>query len=358
MKVSIIVPVYNVENYLEECLNSIINQSYDNIEILVIIDGSKDNSENIVKMFANKDSRIKVISRENKGLLATRLEGIKRSTGEYILFVDADDWIELDMVNKLLNIAMLHNADIVKCNYIRENTEENTRIKIDGAFKANTVINRNEFRSILYPLLIGTYYCNSCCFELIKRTDMNKLELDTNISMGEDLSLNLELYKSINKVVFIPDYLYHYRFNPSSISNSLKYDKIGKRVNDVISVYSKLYYFTVNKEKFNKKLHKLVSVRIITEATNQLTLLFFNKTNSTNQINIIKDILNSHELNEAIAEVNIFDILKGRNQYSKILTLLTYKKLLKFILVYGNNFYVCKSNIKKKIRLIIKKYID
>lgn len=351
MKVSIIVPVYNVENYIDKCLNSIVNQTYKNIEILVIIDGSTDRSESIVNEFASKDDRINIIKRENKGLLASRVEGIDKCKGDYIIFVDSDDWIEFDTVEILLNTAILENSDIVKCSYIRENIKENIRNNVEGPFKYKTSIENEDIKKILYPLLINTYYCNSCCFELIKKSKIKDLKINTNISMGEDLLLNIQIYKNVEKVTFIPNNLYHYRFNQNSISKNLDYKCIERRVFDVIYVYSQLEYFV----DVQDNLYNQVYARVIIEASNQLSLLFLNKSNIRIQQSIIKNTMNSEQLDRVRRKVNILDLIKSKNNYSRNITIFMYKKWSFILFVYGNIIYTLIRLLRKNARLLITK---
>ena len=115
-KVSIIVPVYNVEKYLKRCVDSLIEQSYKNLEIILVDDGSKDNSFSICKEYESKDSRVRIFHKENEGLGLTRNYGIEKSTGEYITFVDSDDYLTLDAVETMVEKAAVTNADVVVAN--------------------------------------------------------------------------------------------------------------------------------------------------------------------------------------------------------------------------------------------------
>ena len=119
IKVSIIVPVYNMEKYLRECLDSLVNQTLKDIEIICINDGSKDNSLEILNEYSQKDSRIKVINKENEGQGVARNLGISKAQGEFIGFVDPDDWVELDMYEKMYNQAKTLDSEIVICDHTR-----------------------------------------------------------------------------------------------------------------------------------------------------------------------------------------------------------------------------------------------
>lgn len=129
MKVSIIVPVYNTEAYLERCLKSLVNQTLKDIEIICIDDGSKDNSVAILKKYSQLDKRIKIIEQENLGVSVARNNGLKLATGEYIGFVDSNDWIDLDFYEKLYNAAKKYDADISACGIKRLHINGNIILK-------------------------------------------------------------------------------------------------------------------------------------------------------------------------------------------------------------------------------------
>ncbi len=170
--ISVIVPVYNVESYLEKCLDSIINQTYSNIEIILINDGSTDSSFEICKKYKKKDKRIILINKKNGGLSSARNAGIEKFTGNYLLFVDSDDYIERDMVEKLYNNIMSNDADISVCNFFitekgidkKNNSCKNFIIKDEtkynflyNSYSLQTILSWNKlykkhiFKDIRYP---------------------------------------------------------------------------------------------------------------------------------------------------------------------------------------------------------------
>ena len=130
MKVSVIVPVYNTEKYLEKCLDSLVNQTLKDIEIIVINDGSPDNSQKIIDKYKKEYKNIKAYKKENGGISDTRNYGIEKATGDYIAFIDSDDYVSLDMYEKMYNKAVSGNFDIVVCdlNYVYENSDEIKRV--------------------------------------------------------------------------------------------------------------------------------------------------------------------------------------------------------------------------------------
>ena len=133
VKVSVIVPVYNVEKYLRECLESLVNQTLKEIEIICINDGSDDSSLEVLNEYASKDSRFKIISQQNQGQGIARNKGIDIANGEYLQFVDPDDWVETNMLEKLYNFANKNNSNVVRFNYSNYND-------YSGKFKKNTIL--------------------------------------------------------------------------------------------------------------------------------------------------------------------------------------------------------------------------
>lgn len=224
IKVSIIVPVYNSESYIKECLQSLIKQTLKDIEIIIINDGSTDKSNEIIKEFALKDKRIKYISRENKGVGITRNEGVAMSVGEYIGFVDSDDTIEIDMFKKMYKTAILCNADIVECgNKVIKDGVNILKYKSEQPEVLETNINSdlNSFIKIYY--YGNKKYGNHVWGKLYK----SKIIKDNNIKFGnlrdmtgEDLFFGVTILPYVDKIVFLNDKFYNYNIRENSIMNS------------------------------------------------------------------------------------------------------------------------------------------
>ena len=151
--ISIIVPIYRVEKYLNRCIDSILSQSYRNLEIILVDDGSPDNCSIICEEYAKKDKRIKVIHKKNGGLSEARNYGIEASTGDYIMFVDSDDYISKDMCKTLLINALENNADIVVCNFKEVYTDKVEKIN-KQCIKGNLEVISNI--EVLYKYLLKT----------------------------------------------------------------------------------------------------------------------------------------------------------------------------------------------------------
>ena len=191
-KVSIIVPVYNVEEYLNKCVDSIINQTYKNIEVILINDGSKDSSGEICDTYAKKDSRVKVIHKENGGVSSARNKGLEASTGDFIMFVDSDDWIEVEAITSLMKIQNRNNYDVIMFGAYRENLilEKTTKTNlIEQSFE-----NIDEINEVL-PKLIRQEKINSLWSKIYKSSVIkdNRISFNESLSIAEDALFNYEV---------------------------------------------------------------------------------------------------------------------------------------------------------------------
>lgn len=319
MKVSIIIPVYNVEKYIRECLNSIINQTYKNIEIIVVIDGSLDNSSKIVYEFAKKDSRIKVIDRENKGVYESRIDGIKASTGEYLIFVDSDDSIKENMVEVLLNEIISSNTDLVRCKWLTKinNKLSSEKVSIDNYNK----ILKKDFEPYLYDLLYSTIFFNSMCRQIIKKDVLKNIDMNnSNLKYGEDLAFECKILNNINSFKIIDEYLYIYNIHEDSITNKKSLTTIEKKILDVIHVNELLYeYIDIFNIKNKQKYYNAVISKLYVNITYQL----INLSETTKKYSEFKRIMNLiyKEINPKYLKIN-----------KNILNLNQYKKIYKFII--------------------------
>ena len=217
--ISIIVPVYNTEKYLDRCITSIVGQIFQDIEILLINDGSTDNSLEILRKYAYKDNRIRIIDQKNKGLSATRNAGIKLANGVYILHVDSDDWIEPDMCEALYKKAKQYGADMVT-SHVYFDYPNKTVLKKEPYKEEN---NFNEFL-LTFTTKRGI---NSVCNKLIKRDlyILNDIEHYEDISLGEDSSALLRLIVFARTIVAVNKAFYHYDIKPSSMTG-IKHKKV------------------------------------------------------------------------------------------------------------------------------------
>lgn len=234
-KVSIIVPIYNVEAFLYRCMDSLISQTFKNIEIIALNDGSKDNSINILREYERRDSRIVVIDKQNEGLSQTRNIGIELATGDYITFVDGDDWLDVEMINMMQETAVKNNSDVVLCSYIREYKERS----LPKVFDETEVIvyKKEDVKSSLYRKMVGpiglemkkpenlhsliTAWGKLYRSSIIKENNIKFI--DTSVIGTEDCLFNVHAFRYVNQAVLINLPLYHYwKGNSSSLTSSYK----------------------------------------------------------------------------------------------------------------------------------------
>ncbi len=214
-KISVIVPVYNAELYLADCLDSIVSQDYFNMEIILIDDGSEDGSYSICKKYAEKDDRIVLVRQENKGLVCARRIGIRMAQGDYISFVDADDYIENDMYTRLLDAIGDNCPDIAAFGLVEEYADHTGKKK--NHFPAN-YYNRHSLEKEIFPLMLSYQpffdfgiLPNLVC-KLINRRFLNgsKLRVSNQVTIGEDADVTFQLMVQARTLQIVDIYPYHY----------------------------------------------------------------------------------------------------------------------------------------------------
>ena len=231
-KVSVIVPIFNSENYLEKCLDSILSQTLNDIEIILIDDGSTDASLQIIKQYAKKYNNIKYKTKKNEGQAIARNLGIEMATGEFISFVDSDDYIENTMMEELYRNAIENSSDIVICDYIEECP--NKKIEKKSLFINTENLAKSYILSVAGPCskIIRT--------EIFKKNDIKFLE--NNIY--EDLAIIPTLALYTEKISYCEEVLYHYVIRNNSTMQQTDYNK---KLESIFNVMNFLY------EQFNRK---------------------------------------------------------------------------------------------------------
>ena len=238
--ISIIVPVYNAENYLEKCLGSLIKQAYGNIEIICVNDGSLDNSLSILQKFHEQDERIVIVNKKNEGVSVARNIALEKIKGDYLLFVDSDDWIEESTVEVALKTMLENNADLVMWPYVKEYKGSSVNKQI---FSDSKIVFEKEQTKNLHRRLFGLVdeelkspeAADALCTiwgKLYKTSFIKGVKFVDLKEIGtyEDGCFNIEVFKRLEKVVYINEYLYHYRKdNDSSITTVYKSSLAEKR---------------------------------------------------------------------------------------------------------------------------------
>lgn len=276
--ISIIIPVYNAEKYLEKCIDSIIKQTYSSLEIILINDGSSDRSLQICNRYLKYDKRIMVINKKNEGVSIARNKGIEIAKGKWISFIDADDWIEPEMYENMISKSKNEELDVVICNcYINKgnNEEKNKFLSSQDRIynKDDIIIFQQKFlckgikKYKPYVWGIGAPWCKLYSSKLLKD---NNIRFVPGLTRNEDGLFNLYVFEYARKLLYIPQCLYHYRI----LSNSLSH---GKQLNIIENTERNLNELMKFAKKFNKDEIFINGVysRIITSTQQYLQYLFF-----------------------------------------------------------------------------------
>lgn len=215
-KVSIVIPVYNTQEFLRECIEHAISQTYQNIEILLIDDGSTDESGKICDYYANKYKNIFAIHKSNGGLVSARNVGIEKASGEYITFVDSDDYIFDNCIEKTVNILEENKVDFVRYKYVKDYFFY--RKKNKGNFPYNKVIKKENFYKFINYFFENEEFCPIVC-TLSKRKLYKNINVNENITIGEDFDFSMNVLGNSNSFVYLDEGLYYYRTNYNSMTH-------------------------------------------------------------------------------------------------------------------------------------------
>lgn len=275
--ISIIIPCYNVEKYLDRCMESIINQSLKNIEIIMIDDCSPDRVPQMCDEWAKKDARIRVIHKaKNEGLGLARNTGLEIATGEYVAFVDSDDYVDKMMYKTLYEATEQGEMDAVYCGLRQEHIDG--KLLLINDFNSVKIFNKEMLSKVAFSFINKTEICNkerffmSVWHSLYKRELINKYHLkfySEREILSEDLPFQVEFCLKAEIIKFIPDYLYTYCFNQNSLSHNFQ-------VNKFYAAF-KLRDLLLNITKDYQKEHSLIDSEFYTRIRNFLTSLMFSK---------------------------------------------------------------------------------
>jgi len=253
-KVSIIVPVYNCEKYISKCLNSILNQSYRNIEVIVINDGSLDRSEEKIREIEKKDNRVRYFKQDNSGPSRARNNGIYKSSGNYLMFVDSDDNIELQYVEKLLKKIEFNNYELVCCGYLDES-------KYGISNQHDFWFGKEDIEKQKFVLSVCSGVGGTLWGKIFRRNIIieNNISMNNSIYMCEDLLFILEYCLYAKRFGTIEDYLYIYnRLNENSITANINFSYLNNNILVIKEIEKYLIEFKID----NKEIQNIILERV------------------------------------------------------------------------------------------------
>ena len=273
--VSVVVVAYNIEKYIERCLNSIINQSFVDLEIIVVNDGSTDKTLKKIQNIIKRDNRIIIIDKVNGGVNSARNAGLNESTGEYILFVDGDDWLELDAIDKLYKNIKDRNLDVLVYNAYKAYDTEKKEL--------HTFLNDNSL-NYLKDLLLAKIMPSIWC-KFIRRKCIENIQFPTNTGYGEDLVVACDLFAHNLAIGTLNECLYNYYQRSDSITKSisskiLDLDKSFSLIEDTLrrrniyDMYNLEYEYAVFNHIF---IHQIIDINQHNEITRELYCLYKNR---------------------------------------------------------------------------------
>ena len=320
-KISVIVPVYNCENFLQKTVDSIVSQSYKNLEIILVDDGSTDSSPEICDKWAEKDSRIKVIHKENGGASSARNAGLDIASGDYIAFVDGDDYIDHDMYEIMLSHILHYGADAASCGMVREN--KNAPDEEWGSADAEVEIVDNIELLKMVGQASGILPV-SPCNKLFSKSAVGEIRFDTRFKYAEDVLFNYFVSKNINKMVSQNAARYHYVSNDSSASHK-----------------------TFDEQRFDE--HKVMDIILADAADNSDLLNYCIQGDVLKSFRTIKRMMVSNNETDKFKEIRnriisnknvIFHsgVFSGATKFKTVFLWLFPNLYKKFIAAYGKKF--------------------
>ena len=259
-KISIIIPAYNIQEFLGPTLDSVLSQTYENLEIIIVNDGSTDGTAAVMDNYAAKDSRIKAIHKTNGGVTSARLRGVMEATGEYIGFVDGDDFVEPDMYHHLLEKAKKHEAQISHCGY-----QMVFPSRVDYYYNTGKLIIQENDQgcadllngSFVEPALVNKLYCRELFFGLEEW-------MDKSIRINEDLLMNFYLFRQAKKAVYEDICPYHYILRKGSAATSRLN---AHKLQDPLRVLHLIMKDTADMPEWNRIVQRRLAYQLINSAT-------------------------------------------------------------------------------------------
>ena len=288
-KISIIVPTYKVNNnYLNECLKSICNQTYKQIEIIIVNDGMSEESLKFVLEYQKRDSRIKIIGKENEGVSSARNKGIEEATGDWIVFVDADDMIEKDFCERMLQIAKIEKAQCVICGYNRLYSNRKEILIKEKSFSANG----NEFFDMVFKVQSGMGFVPMKLWkaDLLKKEN---IRFNKQLKVGEDALFCMQIAKKIKKIYYLNEALYTYRFNEQSAVRNFDKNYVQKYL---LSMKKVREYIKQTNQDNTTQVYNYIAYHVLLIVINYC----FHPENNQRGIKSLKQVCKIIEFNEAI----------------------------------------------------------
>ena len=322
--VSIIIPVYNAENYLHECIKSLINQTLNECEFIFVNDGSKDNSKNIIKNYQLNDKRIKLINQENQGVSVARNKGLSIAKGEYIGFVDADDSINLNMIEVLYNEISRYNLDLIMCNF--ESSLDGNKTISSPTLPTNRILNRRYIEENLLIKFIDSDELNTVCTKLYRSSliKSNNIQFPEKIELGEDGIFNLRYMIKAKNLKYVSYTGYYYReVNGSATRDMSNKDYFQEALHVYLTDLPEFNNININKEVLKKsKITKFID-KVISNI--YIYLVPNNGIKLSNKLRYVHNMIKNNYVKEAIIYYRN-EYYNEKNRYDKFIIKMIHRR--------------------------------
>ncbi len=278
--ISVIVPVYKVEKYIRNCIDSLINQTYTNLEIILVNDGSPDNCPQIIEEYAKKDNRIRVIHKENGGLSSARNIGLKHAKGEYVAFVDSDDTVDLKIYENLYNLINRHSADVAVCEILHVKEQEDGKILFPTSEQVEVVEREYTRSEMLKQMMVNGNIGNFACTKLFKRELFDDVFFPDG-KVYEDVATIYKIIHKANKIVCTSKKLYYYLYGrEGAITSSFS----EKKIFDSLEAYHSQYKFLSENYKEIKPYINVTWAKMFTSAMEKICMNNYDSLWDTEQV--------------------------------------------------------------------------
>lgn len=298
-KVSVIIPVYNAEKYLVPCIESLISQTLGECEFIFVNDGSQDGSAGIIERFAELDSRIRLIHQDNQGVSIARNHGIRLAKGEYVGFVDSDDYVEKDMFETLYTSVKTDNYDVAISNF--ESELEGRKVLTNYPFPSNKWLSREFIEQEILPFLLKSDQLNTACNKLYRRSLIvdYDIKFPERVALGEDGMFNIQIFKHAAQCIYIDYTGYHYREVIGSATRDIaKKDYFGRSIEVYRQDTSTIFANLIDPNQ----VRKMKSIKLITSVMAYIYVYLdsTNGLNLTNRIRTVGEMIGNSHVRDAL----------------------------------------------------------
>lgn len=334
---SVLIPVYNVEKYIDQCLRSIIDQSFEDYEVIMMDDGSPDSSVEICKNYSNRDNRFKLYHQVNKGLLLTRRELFKLADGKYIISLDSDDFFQKDILSTLYKTIQKHDCDMVLFRHLLTDEKGDKIGESKVLFPKEKVFDLKNKEEILRVFFTSSSI-NSMCFKTVKKEiiDINEDYSRYKDVKGEDALQSIALFKNASKIVSINNCLSNYRSAQNNRSNNFKI----KYLNNLFLVRGKVYDFLLEQQNlYDKYLDEFLDYFLAT------LRIYLSQLIDKVKINNFKEIIDNIN-NEKLLHI-AFDRAERLNKLNRLLIYFIRNQKVNQLLVFIKSYKFTKLTINK-----------